>query len=91
MEPHTKRVIGLGTLNVRDYLSRVAPLKLEEADFDPASIKTYGPDGSFGAVLYVEKEGFMPLFKRVKLGEALRHRHHVVEGNVGHGGARAGR
>ena len=33
------------------------------------SIKTYGPDGSFGAVLYVEKEGFMPLFERVKLAK----------------------
>jgi hypothetical protein len=68
-EPHSKRVIGLGTLNVRAYLSRVHHLKLEDADFDPASIKTYGPDGSFGAVLYVEKEGFMPLFKRVKLAQ----------------------
>ena len=68
-EPHTKRVIGLGTLNVRGYLSRIGRLKLEEADFDPASVKTYGPDGCFGAVLYVEKEGFMPLFERVKLAQ----------------------
>ena len=69
LEPHSKRVIGLGTLNVRDYLKRVQRLKLEAADFDPASVKTYGPDGSFGAVLYVEKEGFLPLFKRVKLAK----------------------
>jgi hypothetical protein len=69
MEPHTKRVIGLGTLNVRAYLSRVGRLKLEEADFGPASIKTYGPNGNFGAVLFVEKEGFMPLFERVKLAQ----------------------
>ena len=68
-EPHTNRVIGLGTLNVRAYLSRVVSLKLEEADFAPASVETYGPDGCFGAVLYVEKEGFMPLFERVKLAE----------------------
>jgi hypothetical protein len=68
-EPHTKRVIGLGTLNVRAYLNRVERLELEEADFDAASVKTYGPHGSFGAVLYVEKEGFMPLFERVKLAE----------------------
>jgi hypothetical protein len=69
LEPHTKRVIGLGTLNVRAYLSRVDPLQLEDADFDPALVKTYGPDGSFGAVLYIEKEGFLPLFKRVKLAQ----------------------
>jgi hypothetical protein len=66
MEPHNNRVIGLGTLNVRNYLSRVARLKLEEADFASASVNTCGPHGSFGAVLYVEKEGFMPLFNRVK-------------------------
>jgi hypothetical protein len=68
-EPHTNRVIGLGTLNVRGYLSRVAPLALENADFAPASVNTFGPNGSFGAVLYVEKEGFMPLFKRVELAK----------------------
>jgi hypothetical protein len=69
MEPHTKRVIGLGTLNVRAYLSRVGRLKLKEADFAPASINTCGPNGSFGAALFVEKEGFMPLFERVKLAQ----------------------
>jgi hypothetical protein len=68
-EPHTGRVVGLGTLNVRAYLSRITPLKLEEAGFNPAGVETYGPSGNFGAVLYVEKEGFMPLFKRVKLAE----------------------
>src|SRR5262249_48244486 len=52
-EPHIERVVGLGTLNVRRYLSRIAPLTFEEADFDPALVKTYGPDGAFGAVLYV--------------------------------------
>jgi hypothetical protein len=69
MEPHTNRVIGLGTLNIRAYLNRVKALEFEEADFNSASVKTYGPDGSFGALLYVEKEGFMPLFKRVKLAK----------------------
>src|SRR6516165_5988488 len=67
MEPHTKRVIGLGSLAVREYVNRVGRLKLEAADFAPAAIATCGPDGSFGAVLYVEKEGFMPLFQRVRL------------------------
>jgi hypothetical protein len=68
-EPHTKRVVGLGSLAVREYLKRVGKLKLEAAEFDPAAITTCGPDGSFGAVLYVEKEGFMPLFKRVRLAK----------------------
>jgi hypothetical protein len=68
-EPHTRRVIGIGTLNVRAYLNQVTRLKLQEGDFAPASIKTYGPEGSFGGLLYIEKEGFMPLFERVKLAQ----------------------
>ena len=68
-EPHTERVIGLGTLNVRWYNNRVRSPKLDEADFSRASVETFGPDGCFGAVLYVEKEGFMPLFERVELAE----------------------
>jgi hypothetical protein len=69
IEPHTGRVIGLGTLAVRSYLGRVTRMTTQEAGFNPALIKTYGPDGSFGALLYVEKEGFMPLFERVRLAE----------------------
>jgi hypothetical protein len=69
IEPHTGRVIGLGTLSVRNYLSCVGPLQLEEADFAAAAIKTYGPDGCYRAVLYIEKEGFLPLFERVNLGK----------------------
>ena len=53
MEPHTNRVVGLGTLNVRGYLSRVQPLELEDADFAPASVNTFGPDGGFGAGVLV--------------------------------------
>jgi hypothetical protein len=68
-EPHIKRIIGLGTLNVRGYLSRMHLLKIDEADFDPASVKTYGPDGSYGAILFCEKERFLPLFQRVKLAK----------------------
>jgi hypothetical protein len=68
-EPHIKRVIGLGTLNVRGYLSRVTQPKFEAADFAAASVDTYGPDGAYGAILYVEKEGFMPLFERVRLAK----------------------
>jgi len=56
-------------LNVRGYLSRVESLEFTEADFDAASVKTYGPDGSYGAILFCEKEGFLPLFERVKLAK----------------------
>jgi DNA topoisomerase VI subunit A len=29
----------------------------------------HGPDGLFGAVLFVEKEGFMPLFEATRLAD----------------------
>jgi hypothetical protein len=69
IEPHTRRVVGLGTLNVRGYLSRVHDAKAEPADIDPAEFSTYGPDGCYQAILFIEKEGFMPLFEEVNLAE----------------------
>jgi hypothetical protein len=68
-EPHTGRLIGLGTVAIRNYLRGVRHLKLDEADFAAATVDTYGPHGCFGALLYVEKEGFTPLFDRVNLGQ----------------------
>ena len=69
VEPHTGRMIGIGTLNVRNYLQKIRSLRLDTASFSAASVNTYGPDGCYGAVLYVEKEGFMPLFERINLAK----------------------
>jgi hypothetical protein len=66
-EPHTGRTIGLGTWSVRDYLNRVHDMKLQAAALAPAQIITCGPHGSFGALFYIEKEGFLPLFEQVQL------------------------
>jgi hypothetical protein len=41
-------------------------------------------------VLFIEKEGFTPLFERVGLAERYD-RHHVHEGNERHRGAQAHR
>jgi hypothetical protein len=68
-EPHTGHSIGLGTINVRDYLATVNAPKLEEPSFAAGSVETCGPSGCFGAVLFVEKEGFVPLFEAVHLAE----------------------
>ena len=66
-EPHTGLMIGLGTVAVRDYIEEAHHLKMQEAGFAPARIVTRGPDGCFGALLYLEKEGFLPLFEQVQL------------------------
>jgi hypothetical protein len=68
-EPHTDTVIGLGTISVRDYLADIGSLAMQEPTFSPGKIATHGPDGCFGAVLFIEKEGFLPLFAAVHLAE----------------------
>jgi hypothetical protein len=68
-EPHTGHSIGLGTLAVRAYLSGMHGPELSELTIEHPTVATQGPEGRFGAVLFVEKEGFMPLFQSVSLAE----------------------
>jgi len=70
-EPHTRREIPLGTLAVRDYLRDVRLYKRPALQFKLSDeyFPTFGPGHRYGAVLFVEKEGFMPLFRAVKLAE----------------------
>ena len=68
-EPHDGKIVNLGTLGVRSYLAAIREADFEEAELKSASISTCGPDCSFGAVLFIEKEGFQPLFDRVGLAE----------------------
>jgi hypothetical protein len=70
-EPHTKEKVPLGTLQVRRYLARIRGHKVGGPDFDiwEKFYPTLGPKHRFGAILFVEKEGFMPLFEEVQLAE----------------------
>jgi hypothetical protein len=68
-EPHTGHGIGLGTLSVRHYQSKIGQFDFKEPSFSSGGIVTRGPSGFFGAVLFIEKEGFMPLFEAVNLAE----------------------
>ena len=67
VEPHTNRQVPLGTLEVRDYIAGHQSRYLVRED--QGGWATRGPDDRFGAVLFVEKEGFMPLFRAVRLVE----------------------
>jgi len=69
IEPHTRHAFGLGTLNVRAYVRSVAVPEVKEARLASASIVTSGPEGRYGGVLFIEKEGFMPLMEAAKVGE----------------------
>jgi len=66
-EPHTGHEFGLGTIAVRGYLlGGHAPYSIG-AGFSRANIETSGPQGEYGAILFVEKEGFGPLFQAADL------------------------
>ena len=67
-EPHTKVEVALGTLAVRKHLHGSAGT--DDAAYNPADLyPTHGPQHRYGAILFIEKEGFMPLFQKVKLAE----------------------
>jgi Topoisomerase 6 subunit A/Spo11, Toprim domain len=70
-EPHTYRRIGCGTIEVGNYLHAVKEPSIVAAEFCNASVDVIGPAGGFSAILYIEKEGFDPLFRAVNL--ANRH------------------
>jgi len=63
------KIVPLGTLDFRGYLNDIRQTEFKDASFARAKISTLGPDGCFSAVLFIEKEGFTPLFDRVKLAE----------------------
>ena len=73
-EPHASKseVVPLGTIDVRAYLAKKrrhtvgAP---EARVIDGLVYPTCGPRNRFGAVLFIEKEGFLPLFERVRLAD----------------------
>ena len=58
-------MIGLGTLNVREYLESVRDPVCDEVF--AAKVKTFGPMGRYCGIFFVEKEGFDPLFERMQL------------------------
>jgi hypothetical protein len=68
-EPHDGESFGVGTLEVRNYLAGLRDPKVVDAALHQAEVKTSGPSGNFGAVLFIEKEGFDPLLKATHIAE----------------------
>jgi hypothetical protein len=70
VEPHTGHSVPLGTLRVREYLQRRAR---EDAGSLVAATgglhETAGPGDRYGAVLFIEKEGFEPLLRAARIAE----------------------
>ncbi len=70
-EPHTRVRIGMGTLAVRKYLAGVEAPAVAGLHVSPlgSGFPTCGPRNRFRAVLFIEKEGFLPLFDAVRLAD----------------------
>jgi hypothetical protein len=66
-EPHTHRRIGVGTIEIGNYLHAMADPEIIRAKFAEANVEVIGPDGNLAGVLFCEKEGFGPLFRAVNL------------------------
>jgi hypothetical protein len=75
LEPHTATRIGLGTLAVRGYWrgwtnGQVNPqITTHDVMRTQARVGTSGPHSRYGAVLFVDKEGFDSLWEAVSLAE----------------------
>ena len=69
IEPHTEREIGLGTLSVREYLDGCKNPIVEGIALTDVRVLTSGPAGRFAGLLFIEKEGFLPLLAHVHLAE----------------------
>lgn len=68
-EPHTHQQVPLGMLEVRNYVANwETTLELKSQELDH-SISTLGPFNRYSFALFVEKEGFGPLWRAVKLAE----------------------
>lgn len=70
-EPHSGKIVGIGTSEVRDYLCRERPFssEVELPDLEHSVSDIEGPERRYGALLYIEKEGFIPLFDAAKIPE----------------------
>ncbi len=70
-EPHTKKTVPLGTLDVRRYLRDTTNGGGSDVSYEQVGDEypTCGPANRFGAVLFIEKEGFLPLLDAVALAK----------------------
>jgi hypothetical protein len=68
-EPHTGKCFGIGTLEVRTYLGGFHAPSIVDAGVSRATVETSGPSGNFGAVLFIEKEGFDPILKAAQIAD----------------------
>jgi hypothetical protein len=68
-EPHTRRSIPLGTLEVRQYLGERPSFAPPDPESESAVFPTAGAKNRYRNVIFVEKEGFHPILEAARLQE----------------------
>ncbi len=68
-EPHTRRVIPIGTLEVRQYHGDRPKFGPAVETVSSARYPTSGPENRFKTVLFIEKEGFDPILGAAQIAE----------------------
>ena len=53
----------------REYLDEVRRAEIGQVAICDATGETKGPEGRYGAVLYIEKEGFLPILEAAQIAE----------------------
>jgi hypothetical protein len=69
IEPHTRKTVPLGTVQVRNYMGGFGDPEFLNPEVTIPELETRGPGCRFGAVLGIEKEGFNGLFQQSQLLE----------------------
>lgn len=68
-EPHTEKRVGLGTLEVRDYVGSFSNPTIRPAHVAAPKVVTRGALDRYNGVVAIEKEGFMPLVSNQEIME----------------------
>jgi hypothetical protein len=69
IEPHTGRVVPLGTVEVRQYLGERPMPETPASIATGAMFCTTGPQHRYRNILFIEKEGFAALIARAQIAE----------------------
>ena len=68
-EPHTGVQIGIGALAVQSYLTGALAPVIGDVVVASPKVETKGPQGRYGAVLYIEKGGFLQILETARIAE----------------------
>ena len=69
-EPHENGpILGLGTLSIRNYLKEGHCLTISSLKAVPEMVTAKGPGNRYSAILFIEKEGFLPLLETAWIAE----------------------